>query len=211
MSDNMDYDYSYDENAVTRADRNANKITEGGAYIGSFKVAAATTSQHGARGVEFDFEVPDGGRVGFTLWTHGRDSKQLFGYDQLMGLAFLMGAKLKAAPGKVEQWVDGPNGRERAEVDGMRYPEMEGQQVGIFLEKELTGTKDNDGNKFRFNFFGAFNPTTKLTASEIKERKVKPEKYDRLLRQVQGKVRDGRKAAPSEPAQPGMGVPEGGY
>lgn len=213
MSNEMEnFDYDFDSEAVARADRNANRITEGGAYIGQFNLAAATTSQHGTRGVEFDFEVPDGGRVNFTLWTHGRDGKQLFGYDQLMGLAFLMGAKLKAAPGKVSQWVDGPNGREKAEVDGMHYPELEGVKIGLMLEKELTGTKDNDGNKFRFNYFGAFDPTTRLTASEVKERKVKPEKYDRMLRQVQGKVRDARKAAPTEPAQPTMGAAaEGGY
>lgn len=204
-------DYEDDDgSAITRSDKNAARVTEGGAYLGEFTRAEHFVTDGGAVGIELEFETSDGGRVTTKVYTFGKAGQKTFGYDQIQGLKLLLGVKtLKPVAGKVHQWVDGASGnRELAEVDGMVFPDLCGKKIGIIFEKELTGTKGDSGDRFRFNLYGAFDVTTKLTASEIKDRKVKPEKVEKMLRGL--KVKDGRKAGVVETAQPAIGA-DGGY
>jgi hypothetical protein len=207
-----EYDYTFNDAAITKADKNAARVTEGGAYLGHFNSAAAITTDGGAKGIEFEFENNDGGKVNFTVYTVGKSGQATFGADQVAGLHFLLGGKgtLRGAPGKVMKW-DGPDGhREKVEADGTIYPSLIGKPIGLILEKELTGKRSDAGEKFRFNLYGAFDTTTKLTASEIKERKSVPQKVDKMLRGL--KTRDGRKGDANEPGQPSIGASLGdGY
>jgi len=210
-----DFSFEYDDSEVAKSDKNAAKITDGGAYVGQFPVERPPSyveADSGAKAIEFEFETEDGGKTNFTVWMIGKTGQKTFGYAQVMGLCYLMDAKLKAVPGKVMRWVDGEKGRVREEVDGMVYPDLAGKRIGLILEKELTGDREDNpnGDKYRFNLFGAFDPKTKLTATELKERKTRPEKFDKYLKAL--RVRDSRKKGAAEPSQPSMGLPaEGGY
>lgn len=198
-----------DGSSINRSDKNASRVTEGGAYLGEFTRAEHFVTDKGATGVELEFETGEGGKVVTKVYTIGKTGQKTFGWDQIQGLKFLLGVKtMKGTAGTVHQWVDGERGRELVEVPGIVFPELCGKKIGIIFEKELTGSKGDNGDRFRFNLYGAFDATSKLTASEIKDRKAKPEKVEKMLKGL--KTRDGRKAEAVEPAQPGIGV-DGGY
>lgn len=211
-TDNVDVadDYSFDEDSAVKADSAASRINEGGGYIGTFSRAEKVTAQSGTTGIFFQFEQKGGGDASFTLWTKKENGESAFGKSFVDSLMFHFGLRaLKAAKGKVEQWVDSDKGRVKEEVDGTVYPELCNKLIGVVLEKELT-SKKNGADSFRFNLVGLFGPDTKLMMSEIKERKSKPEKLDRLLKGL--KVKDSRKAQAAEPGQPSIGgADDGGY
>ena len=200
-------DFEYDDNAVDRADRNANRINESGPYIGKINRAMALESEGGAAGVTLEFETVEGGQITFDTYMVGKEGQDLFGKDIMMGLAYLLGAKgFKGESGTVSAWVNEGDKRIKAEVQGVRYPTLEGKLIGIFLQKEVSTYKGK--NQEKMTLFGSFDPTTKLTSTELKNRKTKPEAYAKMLKNC--KDRDNRKADKAEPAQPGIGG-DGGY
>lgn len=204
----MTTDFEYDESAVDRADRNANRINESGPYLGKIVRAMALESEGGAKGITIEFESAEGGQITFDTYMVGKEGQDLFSKDIIMGLAYLLGSKgLKGAPGMVLAWVNDGDKRVKAEVEGVRYQALEGKSVGIFLQKELSTYKGK--NQEKFTIFGSFDATTKLTSSELKNRKVKPEVYARMLKNC--KDRDNRKAEAAEPAQPSIGAAAGDY
>jgi hypothetical protein len=135
----------------------------------------------------------------------------VFGKAQVDAIMFLLGLKsLKSVPGKVQRWVDNDKGeREKMEVDGRVFPDLCNRSIGIVLQKELYSKKASSGDGQRMSLYGLFQPETKLMMSEIKERKSKPEKLDRLLKGL--KTKDTRKAPEAEPSQPAIGAGAGDY
>lgn len=197
----MGITFEYDDKAAGSADREPMTT---GAYVGTFTRVAYISTDEGAEGLEFEFEGPGQGKAQFNIWTKSKAGEQTFGYNQLQALMYLMGVKsLKSQPGKVRSYVDG----KWEEVEGERFPDLENKPVGVVLQKELT-SKKSGGDSFRWNLVGQFQPETRLTASELKDRVNKPAKLDKILRNLKDK--DSRKNAAAEPAQPSMGA-EGGY
>jgi len=200
--------YEYDENAASHADDFANRIDENGPYVGVFKRAEAIESANtGTKGIRFEFEAPGGGTAQFSLYTEKEDGTRIFGFNIVQAMMTMMGLRgLKSAPGKVMQYDE--DAGKSIEVDGEVYPDLIGKSIGVFLQKELYTKRDGkDGS--RMNLVSVFHPESKLTASEIKERKVKPEKFERILRSL--KTKDSREKKASEPSQPGLGAPVGDY
>jgi hypothetical protein len=198
--------YEYDEDAAGHAEDFANRVDENGAYIGQFKRAEAIVSSNtGTKGVRFEFEAPGGGSAAFSIYTEKSDGTRIFGFNIVQAAMSILGLRsLKAVPGKVQEFVDG----KLAEVDGEVYPDLLGKNIGVVLQKELY-TKGDGKDGWRMNLQTVFHPTSKLTASEIKEKKAKPEKLDRILRSL--KTKDSRQKREAEPAQPGAGAPAGDY
>lgn len=197
----MGISFEYDDQAAGSADREPMTT---GPYVVKFTSVAAVEEDSGAEGLEFEFDAPGRGTGSFKVYTKSKEGKQTFGYNQVMALMYLMGVKtLNSVRGKVNGWVD----QKREEIDGDRFPALEDKLVGIVLQKELT-TKKSGGESYRWNLVGQYQPETKLTASELKDRVVKPEKLAKILKSLKDK--DSRKNATAEPAQPSMGA-DGGY
>lgn len=203
----MGMNYDYDEEAASHADDFANRIDEGGLYIGKFKRADALETDKGTKGIYFELEVPGGGTTAFPLYTEKEDGTRIFGFNKVQALMTIFGLKrLSTKPGMVS--VFDPEEGKRVEQEGEIYPDLLDKDIGCALEKELY-TNNSGKDSYRMNLATFFHPTTKLTASEIRERKVKPEKIERIQRQV-AKVRDNRTKKEVEPAQPGAGAPAAG-
>ncbi|HEX7766303.1 MAG TPA: hypothetical protein VF443_06280 [Nitrospira sp.] len=202
-------DYTYDEEAAGHADDFANRIDENGPYIGQFtRVEEIVSANTRTKGMRFEFEVPNGGgKAQFSLYTEKEDGTRIFGFNLVQAMMSLLNLRgLKAQPGKVMQF-DEDQGRS-VEVDGTRYPELENKDIGVILQKELY-TKNDGKDGYRMNLATVFDPVSKLTASEKKERKAKPEKVERIIRSL--KTKDSRKKVAAEPGQPAVGAPAGDY
>lgn len=208
----MSTSYDYDEAASAHADDVANRIDQCGAFIGAFKKVEAVTSKKGTEGIHFEFDAPGGGSASFDCWTRKEDedthqTKTLFGLNQVQAMMAILGVRgLKAAPGKVGAYDEDTN--KRIEIDGEVFPDLIGKQIGLVLQRE-NYSKTVGGEGYRMNLFGVFHPTSRLTASELKDRKVVPEKLEKMMRGL--KTKDSRTTSVPEPAQPAIGAAAGGY
>lgn len=192
-------EYTFNEEQATKADDVANRIDTSGAYVGVFIRAEAVESEKGTTGVKLEFDGGSAGRAEFTLWTRKDDGSNAFGMNFLQSIMMMMGLRgLASKEGRVLQW-DADAGQ-RIEVDGEVFPDLVGKHIGVVLQKELT-TRQSGGDSYRMNLYGVFHPDSKLTASEIRERKATPAKLDKLLKSLKDK--DSRKPG-MEPAQPSM-------
>lgn len=198
--------YDYDPDAGSKADDVAGRIDTSAAYIGTFKSAHAIESDRTHTvGIHFEFVSPGGGMTGFDIWTRKEDGSTIFGWNQLQAMMAIMGLRgLRSVPGVYEGWQDG----KRATLKGEIFPDLVDKPIGLVLQKELY-TKQDGGNSFRMGLHAIFNPTSRLTASELKEGKVKGEKLEKILRSLKDK--DSRTKAAPEPAQPAAGVPGGEF
>ncbi len=205
-------EYTYNEAAAVAADKAASRISEGGAYVGTFKNVWAIESSGGAQGLSFIFDSPGNGVIEFTQYTIGKDGSEIRGANFVNAMMFMLGLKnLKSEPGKAEVW-DADEGK-RVESDVEAFPAMCGKPIGLMFQRELRTYKPIEGpakNQDNLNLECVFQPETRLLLSEIKERKTVPVKYDRMLKMCL-KVKDSRKPEAAEPAQPSMGVEAGSY
>lgn len=199
--------YEFDESAASKADDVASRIDQSAAYIGRFTDAHAIKAKSGTAGIHFEFKSPGGGLAGFDIYTRKEDGTATFGMNQLSAIMSILGLKgLTARPGKFEAWNNDTGKRE--ETDGEVFVDLLDKDVGLVLQKEKYTGQDSK-ERSRMNLFGVFHPVSRLTASEIKERKQTPEKLEKMLRSLKDK--DSRTAVAAEPAQPGAGAPSGGY
>lgn len=199
-------DYDYDETAASHADDFANRIDENALYIGVMKRADSLLTDKGTKGIYFEFEAPGGGNASFSLYTEKSDGTRIFGFNKVQALMTILGLRgLKAKPGMVSVY-NAEEGK-RVEEEGEVYPELCEKLIGVALQKELY-TNNSGKDSYRMELVSFFHPDTKLTASEIRERKVKPEKIAKIERSL--KTRDSRTKKAAEPAQPGAGAPVDG-
>lgn len=203
----MTTSYEYDPEGAGKADDVASRIDTNGAFIGRFKdVHAIKSERTGTEGIHFEFTSPGGGSANFDVYTRKSDGTATFGMNQINAMMSILGLRgLTTKTGKFDAFVDG----KRQEVEGETFPDLMDKDIGLVLQKELyTGNNGKEG--FRMNLYGIFHPVSRLTASEIKDKKTTPEKLEKMLRSV--KTKDTRVAVTAEPAQPSAaGVTEGGY
>lgn len=194
-------DYTYDPDAAGKAD--ASRIDTSAAYVGQFKLVHAIKSERtGTEGLHFEFDSPSVGGTSFDVYTKKADGTPVFGYNQVNAMMAILGLRgLKGVPGKYEAY-DSELGK-RVETDGEVFPELTGKDIGLLLQKELY-TKQDGKDGWRMSLFGIFHPQLRLTASELKEKKVVPEKFDKMVRALKDK--DSRKAVTPEPDQPQVGA-----
>lgn len=203
----MTTSYEYDEQAAGKADDVASRIDQSAAYIGRVKVAYAIKAKSGTEGIHFEFESPGGGSANFDLYTRKEDGTVVFGMNLVQAMMTVLGLKgLTTTKAKYEQY-DFDQGK-RVEVEGEIFRDLMDKDIGLVLQKEKY-TKGDGKESFRMNLYGVFHSVTRLTASEIKDRKQQPEKLEKILRSLKDK--DSRVAAATEPAQPSVGVPSGSY
>jgi len=204
----MGTNYEFDENQASKADSAADRIDTSAAYVGVLTKAWAVESQSGTTGIGLHFDAGADGKTETTIWTVKENGEPAFGMAFLQSMMLMFGLRsLKAEPGLVEEWDDDAN--KRIEVEGEIYPELCGKRIGLVLQKELT-SKKSGGDSFRMSIYGVFHHESKLTASEIRERKVKPMKLDKLLKGLKDKD-NRKKAEPDQPSMAAAGIATGSF
>lgn len=204
----MTIEYGYDPEAAGKADDVASRIDTSAAYVGQFKVVHAIKSaKTGTEGLHFEFNSPGGGSAGFDVYTRKEDGTPTFGQNQVQAMMHILGLRgLKSVTGKYEAW-DSEVGK-RVETEGDVFPELCNKDIGLVLQKEKI-TKGDGKESYRMNLYGIFDAKTRLTSSELKERKTQPEKLEKMLRSLKDK--DSRRQVEPETPQPSVGGVEGGY
>lgn len=200
-------DYGYDEDAAGHAEDFANRIDTSGMFVGVFKrVWALQSHEKGTHGMHFEFDA-NGSTANFDLWTMNKEkTEKFFGYNMVQAMQLLLGIKgLKAKKGKIEAYNSETNKRE--ETEGDTFPDLCGKTIGVVLQRENYNKADGK-ETFRINLLMAFHPESKLTASEIREKKPAA-KLERVLRGLKNK--DSRTKTAAEPAQPNQSLPSGDY
>jgi hypothetical protein len=196
--------YQLDPNEARKADQTGNRISEIGKYVGTFTQAEDLTASSGTKGVGFRFEC-NGQTANLSLYTTKTDGTKLMGFQALMAIMTCM--KLRGiAPkaGQVKHW----DNEAKMEVtrNAQVFPDLCGKPIGLLLETE-DYQKQNGGTGTRMVIAGIFQAETELTASEILDKKTKPEQLAKMVLRLRHRpVREGKApAAVSKPAAAGTG------
>lgn len=189
--------YTLNPDHARQADSGGLRINETGAYVGKFNRAEAIKSKQDTDGIEFSFESSDGLKADYlTLWTHNSNGDEIFGLKTLN--AIMTCAKIRSISprqGQVEKYD--LDSKKSIQTTATIYPELMNKQIGVILQKE-----EYKPGKFRFNIVGAFDAITKLTASEILDKKVAPERLNKILPTIKDKLLSVHAGSPADNKQP---------
>lgn len=202
----MTTEYSFDQNAASEADKVSSRIDETGMYKGVLKNAVAVISSNkGTHGVELDFESSDGNTT-IMLWTKSAEGEPYRGFNQVQAIMAILGLRgLKSVAGKRRRYDF--DEKKEVEEDAEVFPELLEKPLIFALQKHWQ-TAESGKDFYNMELFAIFHPETRLTSTEMKERKNTPAKFEKISRTL--KTKDGRKKKGAEPGQPAMGG-DGGY
>ena len=180
------------------ADEIAAGIRESGKYIGVITRAEKLSASTGTIGLGLSFKADSGQTADYLDLYHTKgDGETLSGLKTVN--AILCCTKVSEAtegPIQCEKWQDG--GRQRVTVTG--YPALMGKRVGLLLQQVLETGKDGKDRE-KVQIFAVFNADTELTASEMYDKKTKPERLPNMLDALLARpVRDNRKGGKVKPA-----------
>lgn len=200
--------YTLDVNAAKKADAIGAYISETGKYVGNFiRAEKLISTSKGTHGIGFTFKADDGRETRFDVWTKKADGEPLSGMNQVNALmACLQLRGLKETVQRVKKW-DNDAGREEV-MEAPCFVDLMNKPVGLLLRSEEY-EKMKDGHKtgetaWRMNLFACFQAATDLMASEILDRKTKPEQLEKAIGMLADKplkkAGGSRGAGPSRPA-----------
>lgn len=192
-----------------KADNFSSVIRDTGKYVGVITRAEKLISEKNTEGVGLSFRADDGATANYLdVYTVKADGEKLRGYNVIQALLCCLRLKdVDEGPITFERW-DG-NERRMAPAHATGYPTMMGKRIGLILQKELQTNQNTGADVERIQIVAVFEADTGLVATEILDKKTKPEKADTILRLLKP-VRDSRKKAAHAPAAgAGAAVPAG--
>lgn len=176
--------YQLDTQSAREADSIGSYLTETGKYIGQFTRAEKLVSRNkGTHGIGFTFECA-GKSTRFDIWTMDASNKRLGGFKTINAIMACMSLRgIAPAPGKVERY--NLDTQQRETVQAEVFPELVGKPIGLVLQK-TEYEKMRDGQYtgetgWRLEMLAPFRAADEFTASEILDRKTKPEKLAAIL------------------------------
>lgn len=176
--------YQLDANAAREADSIGSYLTETGKYTGTFTRAEKLISKNkGTHGIGFTFESA-GQTTRFDVWTMDASNKHLSGFkavNAIMACLSLRGITPKT--GQVERYNWDTQQKETVQADV--FPDLVGKPIGLVLQK-TEYEKMRDGQYtgetgWRLELVAPFRAADEFTASEILDRKTKPEKLASIV------------------------------
>lgn len=185
--------YDLDTSSAKAADNINTSIRESGKYIGTITRAEALLSDKGTRGLGLSFKSKDGASADYLdIYTHKKNGEELMGVKTVNALlACLQMRGIKDGTIKCEKWDNTSKKRETVEVNG--YPDLMGKEIGFLLQKTLETNNRTGADVERLSIFGVFSAKTELTASEILDKKVNPERLAKMVEVLAARpVRDNR-------------------
>ncbi|MDR0274112.1 MAG: hypothetical protein LBI48_01990 [Burkholderiaceae bacterium] len=195
--------YKLDTNEARKADNAGAFISEIGKYIGKFTQAEDIKATTGTRGIALNFESDAGQKARLSLYTEKANGDRIMGYHTLMAImACLQLRGIEPRPGPVKHW--NPDTRAEETENGTLYPDLQNKPIGLLLETEDYLRKDGKSST-RMVIKGVFQASTELTASEILDRKTKPEQLARMVASLRHRPLKGNPATLAAHAQSGAG------
>jgi hypothetical protein len=179
--------YGLNPDAARKGDERSGRILEIGAFEGVFKRAEHVVSQKkGTTGIEFDFETPERQTATFSLWTLNKEGKELFGYGMVQALMTCLRVRqLVPVQAMVKKYDRNSNGQ--IDVQAEVFRDLMGKNVGVLFETE--DYLKNDGTLgLKVNCAGFYDAATRLTASEILDKKVQPLKLAQNIKTLKHKA-----------------------
>lgn len=207
--------YQLDPNAAREADSFGSYLSETGKYIGTFTRAEKLVSKNkGTHGIGFTFESTGKQSTRFDVWTIDASGKHLGGFKAVNAIMACMKLRLLTeAQGKVERY--NWDTQQKDIVDATIFPDLMGKPVGLVLQK-TEYEKVREGHKtgetgWRLELLAPFSAEGEFTASEILDRKTKPEKLASIIATLADRPLKNRPAALTPRADDGYSGPPAGH
>lgn len=177
-----------------KADNISSVIRESGSYVGVITRAEKLLSKNSVEGVGLSFKTDDGASANYLdLYTVKPNGEKLRGYNIVQ--AILCCLRLKAVDeGAItfDKWDRDAGSIVKATAEG--YPALMGKRIGLVLQKEIQTHSITGHDVERLNIVTAFDPSTRLVASEILDSKTQAERLNFIERTIASHpVRDSRK------------------
>ena len=160
------------------SDEQFSKITETGAYTGTFNQAMHIEAKTGASGIEFNFIDDAGASCRFSLYTESANGTQIFGHNMLMAIMACMKIR-EISPVNMIHDVYDYDMKKTVKQNVEMYKQLLGMPIGVVLQSE--NYIMNGEQKTRMNAIRFFNAKTRQTASEVLDSVETPKKLDLLL------------------------------
>lgn len=170
--------YQLDVTAARKADTAGATIKELGKYVGEFTQAVDIKTTKGGRGVSLGFKSNGGQKANLAIYTTGANGDKYQGFDTLMAILTCMKLRgIKPVDGQYLKY-DFESKQEVKEA-GKIFPELVGP-IGVLLETEDYEKQDGSVGT-RMVIKNVFDPATEFTASEILDKKTKPEALPKMV------------------------------
>ncbi len=190
--------YTLDANTAKKADNIGAYISETGKYVGTFiRAEKLVSANKGTHGIGFAFKTNSGQTTRFDIWTQRANGEALQGMNQIHALMACMSArKLTEANRRILKWDNDANAETLQ--DAVVFTEFMDKPIGLLLraeeyEKMKEGVKTGE-NGWRMGLFAAFQADSELMASEILDRKTKPEQLEKVIKMLADKPLKAEKA-----------------
>lgn len=171
--------YSLDTQEARKADSTGSMITEIGKYIGTFTQAVDVTASTGTKGLSLNFQSNAGQKARLSIYTMKQDGEKLMGYQALMAIMTCMKLRqITEREGTAMKWDSAS--KQEVQENAIVFPDLCSKPIGVLLETE-DYVKQDGATATRMVLRGVFQAETELTASEILDKKVKPEQLERMV------------------------------
>lgn len=165
-----------------RATEASPRITETGAYTGTFTKALAVTAKSGAVGIEFEFRdsATDATADFLTVYTHKSDGSAIRRGNGIIN-ALMTCLKLREitdSVGSVELWDD--TQKKKVAQQAAIYPDLMNRPIGVLLQAEEYFTSSGEPRQ-RMTLAGFYEASTRLMATEILDKKATPQQLDKFI------------------------------
>lgn len=181
--------YTLNVESAKKADVIGAYISETGKYVGTFiRAEKLVSASKGTDGIGFTFKDDASRECRFDVWTQKQTGEALSGLNQVNAMMACLSVRgLSPTLQCVKKWVDSKE--TMVEVDC--FSDLMGKKIGLLLraeeyEKMKDGQKTG-GTAWRMGLFAVFQADTELMASEILNRKTKPEQLEKVLVQLADK------------------------
>lgn len=193
--------YQLDTTAARESDNFGGYLNETGKYTGKFIRAEVLVSKNkGTHGIGFTFEADNKQTTRFDIWTMKPDGEHLQGFKALQAIMTVLRLRgIQPAQGTVDRYNYDTKATEK--VQSQVFPDLTGKPIGLVL-RNTEYAKVRDGREtgetgWRLELVAPFD-TNEFTASEILDKKTKPEKLANLVAMLQDKPLKSRPLAPSD-------------
>lgn len=164
--------------AARKSDTGGGGIKEMGKYVGAFTQAVDLDTKKGGKGIAFSFVSNSGQKANIAIYTKGADGSLYQGYEALMAIMTCMGlCNIRPKAGTYTKY----DYDTKADVttQGNVFPDL-CKPIGVLLETEDYEKQDGSIGS-RMVLKNVFQAATELTASEILDRKTKPEQLEKMV------------------------------
>lgn len=167
--------------AAKEANTGGKRISEPGAYTGTFRAAWYEQNEKGTESVHLIFVSDSGQEAGpLSLYTHRHDGSELPSYNMLNAIMACMKLrKLTSQRGKVKLWDNDASAE--VEKDKDIYPSLIGARIGLVLQGEEYENRNSE-IKQRMLIAAPFEPETRKMATEILSQSAETVALDRFMK-----------------------------